>query len=325
MTTHRGLRALQYGVNIADTMRTSPSYWRRLEKYTKRGFAIALPGYLPSRAAKLRNSNYVHLQNYDMLLQVGPKWPHNQEIELDVSKFCGLRAARADHADVRVSSTQKGTSMQGIARLIALDSAKTVLPVNTPALMVCREHKKVSADDARDTGACVPVCAGRRGEYILLWGAHLPCPDSDDDESEDGLYMQTLLAMVYSLLDRHFRQECNESPRNEDAMWTGGVMQRLAKAMRSSDPTVFAFELASDHQASRIWSQRHILFVYDFCTCVTPFESLSFVRDAARSPLDSSLSEDDFFKKYGLPSKLTFEKRSLEEHSATNNCWQGVY
>ena len=43
--TARGLRALRYGVNIADNGRfDSPAYCRRLEKYADRGFAVAVPG-----------------------------------------------------------------------------------------------------------------------------------------------------------------------------------------------------------------------------------------------------------------------------------------
>ena len=36
-TTERGLRALKYGVNIVDSARYSPSYCRRLEKYSGLG------------------------------------------------------------------------------------------------------------------------------------------------------------------------------------------------------------------------------------------------------------------------------------------------
>ena len=101
-------------------------------------------------------------------------------------------------------------------------------------------------------------------------------------------------------------------------------MYRLANAMANSDPSIFAFQLASDHQACRIRDQNPILFVYDFCTCATPFQSLGFLHDAARSPLASDLGDKAFFKMYGLTRKLMFEKHLFKELQS-NNCWKHVY
>ena len=43
-TTERGLRALRHSTNVADTAKYGPSYCRRLEKYSGRGFGIGIPG-----------------------------------------------------------------------------------------------------------------------------------------------------------------------------------------------------------------------------------------------------------------------------------------
>ena len=38
------LRLPRYGANLADSAHDSPAYCRRLEKYERRGFIIAVPG-----------------------------------------------------------------------------------------------------------------------------------------------------------------------------------------------------------------------------------------------------------------------------------------
>ena len=47
-------------------------------------------------------------------------------------------------------------------------------------------------------------------------------------------------------------------------------------------------------------------FVYDFIDGRRTFDSLNFVKDAARSPLKDRLSDDEFLQLCGLPKTLSF-------------------
>ncbi|MBJ77123.1 MAG: hypothetical protein CMJ98_08925, partial [Planctomycetes bacterium] len=324
--TTRGQRALQHGVNIADSARASTNYCRRLEKYSKRGFAIAVPGYLPARvSSQLRSSEYILLRKYDLLLKVDPRVPYNKDMEISVSQYVGLRAERPETAQLKVSATQQGTSMRNLQRLVVLDSTK-VRVAETPERMFCENHRRSSAEDARISGACVPVGGGSRGAYTLLWGAALEAETVESGTDDEG-YEQSPLACVYSLLDKHFQHELetsDETPQNDDGMWVGGAMQRLASAMAHRDPCSVVIQLASEHQACRIQSSEPLLFVYDFCKCDSPFESLRFVRDAGRPPLKPSLNDEQFAEVYGLPAKLMFEPRKFRE-PVVMNWWEGLY
>ena len=324
--TPRGQRALQHGMNIADTGRCGPSYCRRLEKYARRGFAIAVPGFLPARVSKhLRTSGYVLLRKYDLLLKVAPRMPHNTKMEIPVSQYDGqLRAGPPDIANLKVNATQQGTSMRNMGRLVVLDRMNGVRVAETPELFFCEHHKRTSADDARMTGACVPVGAGAQGQYTLLWGTSVE--ETVESDVDDEGYEQTPLACVYSLLDKHFRHELgasDETPENDDGMWMGGAMHRLAGAMAHRDP-MRVVRLAHEHQACRIQSSESLLFVYDFCTCAHTFEDLKFTRDASRYPLNSDLDDEQFGNIYGLPAKLLFELHKFRKAAAID-WWEGVY
>jgi len=324
--TPRGQRALQHSVNVADTAHAGPNYCRRLEKYADRGFAIAVPGYLPARALKhLRNSEYILLRKYDLLLKVEPRVPHNKEIEISVQQYDGFQAELPETAKLNVNATQNGSSVRNMARLVVLGSKNGVRAVETPELQFCDHCNLHSAEDARMSGACVPVGGGSRGKYMLLWGASIQeIEESDMDNKE---YEQTPLAHAYALLDKHFRHELetsDETPQNDDAMWIGGAMYRLAGAMAKRDPCSVATQLATEHQACRINSSESLLFVYDFCMCNSLFESLRFVRNAGRPPLKTNLDDEHFMKIYGLQAKLSFEPHRLHE-PVTMDWWEDVY
>eukprot|EP00973_Karenia_brevis_P019735 2706137-Karenia_brevis.AAC.1 len=95
--TPRGQRAMRYGVNIADTALSGPNYCRRLEKYAGRGYAIAVPGFLPARVSKhIWSAQYIHLQTYDILMKTEAKIPHNKDMEITVPRFHGVRMEKCD-------------------------------------------------------------------------------------------------------------------------------------------------------------------------------------------------------------------------------------
>ena len=68
--TERGLRALRFSCNVADTQHYSKSYCRRLEKYSGRGFAVGVPGLTPERfSTNITRASYVYiLKEIDLIL-----------------------------------------------------------------------------------------------------------------------------------------------------------------------------------------------------------------------------------------------------------------
>ena len=74
--TPRGLRALVHGVNVMDGKHAGSSYAQRLEKYSQRGFAVAIPGYRPERVSpRLLAGAYGEYPGHDVLFKLGQKDP----------------------------------------------------------------------------------------------------------------------------------------------------------------------------------------------------------------------------------------------------------
>ena len=60
--TERGLRALRFSVNVADTQHYTKYFCRRLEKYSGRGFAVGVPGLVPERfSTNITRASYVYI------------------------------------------------------------------------------------------------------------------------------------------------------------------------------------------------------------------------------------------------------------------------
>ena len=325
LCTDRGLRALRYTANIVDTAHGGPSYCRRLEKYAKRGFAIAVPGFLAQRASEnLSRSTYFMLRKYDLLLRVEAKALYGTEMKIPVMVYGGLRAKGYETARINVSSVQRASEVRNMARLVVLDQAH-IRDIDTPEIVFCERHSRVSANDARVTGTCVPMCTGTKGEYQLLWGVGAERGGEPETAEGEGDESTTPLARVYELLEHHFRHEmdaCSDSQDGEDSWWTGGAMQRLASAMANVEGYA-AVSVANDYQASRLQANESILFVYDFATCETGFDALRFVCDAGRKPL-KPLGAEAFEETFGLPRELQFVPRRARE-KWTQDWWAGVY
>ena len=72
--TSRGLRALQYSANLVHGAYNGPNYFRRLETYSLRGFAVALPGYEPSQVSpNFLKGPYACFRGRDSLYRLGAK------------------------------------------------------------------------------------------------------------------------------------------------------------------------------------------------------------------------------------------------------------
>eukprot|EP00973_Karenia_brevis_P033264 4589639-Karenia_brevis.AAC.1 len=101
-------------------------------------------------------------------------------------------------------------------------------------------------------------------------------------------------------------------------------MHRLTNAMKSRKTSLEAWGVANDILASRINDHEQLLFVYDFCTCTCSFDTLKYVRDARRPPLQTEMNDERFAQIYGLSAEVTFTRYKPRER-ITTNWWQGIY
>ena len=309
-STPRGMRALTYGVNVADTQFHSQSYCQRLEKYAARGFAVGVPGLLPERiAADLFQASYIHVADYDLLLCLGPltRWP----AEMDIA--CDLGESTEHKLKIRASSAQPGMLINGLRRLIVLDqslSKKCSIPKVAAGGRIDSEHTR-----------CCLLSTGRRHEYLVLWGVKPSAVMDADveadrhDEAED--YPVTPLARVYTALDEMYRRQEFLDAAPEEGWWDGGVMQRRGRSVCGG-----ILPMATDMQEKRLDLCLPLHFVFDYVTCWTPFGSLRFVRDAAyRPPLQRCA---DFEQRYGLPRLLSFDVK-LSRPPIREDFFENVY
>ena len=178
-----------------------------------------------------------------------------------------------------------------------------------PSIRFCEKRSRIDALPAKVTGTCVPLVC-ENGHYMLLWGADVNNSDSDDDDDDDDdAISETPRASVYALLEKHFAlglDGTDETPQNSDAMYPSGAMEKCKTSMQGSNTSVLNNLKAT--LVSRLASSKPLLYVYDFCSCRCDFDSLRFVRDAARPPLKAA-DVKDFKSVYGLPAKLEFTRR----------------
>ena len=305
-TTERGLRALRHSTNVADTAKYGPSYCRRLEKYSGRGFGIGIPGYVPERITTIARSSYVYILKYDMLFKVSAREPHGKKYRV-----------RGKTLEV-VESTQRGVVVRDLERLVVQHECSVFLRhVDVPAVWMCHEHGCMNAEDARKTGSVLAVSSGVRDEYTLLWGAGEDESDSEGShDDDDALYQTAPISSVYALLERHLQIE---SSQNDDSWWAGGLMERLTKHTNKNDVSA-ASGAARDYAGFHKRVGKKLHFVYDLVGCESPFDSLRFVVDAVRPPQTRASFERDF----GLPRFLAFEKYN-ERPAASVDFRHGVY
>jgi hypothetical protein len=319
--TPRALAALRYGVNIADSQFDGLGYCRRLEKYAGRGWAVAVPGFDAARLRpELLRGNYVFLKSHDLLLRVQPRAVGRQGLSIDTLQANGRGQLFNRTSHITASAVQSGTSVRGFERLIVLDGG-IAQNAFVPSVRFCEKHSRIDALPARTTGACVPLVC-ENGHYALLWGADVGNSDSEDDDDTSGM-SETPRASVYGLLEKHFAmglQSCtDETPRDCDAMYPGGAMQKCKSSLRGSKMSGISHLRAT--LISRLATSKKLLYVYDFCTCHTEFDNLRFVLDAARPPLKADLKS--FKSVYGLPATMEFSRRVRAPYSC--DWWASVY
>ena len=342
--TQRGLRALQFGVNLADSAHDGGGYTRRLEKYEKRGFKIAVPGQrlfsqwgaciekfkhkrrlglMPSKLSATITREHIYLESYDVLLRpestVGDP---GKDIHVPLKAYDGNRLTTI-HQKVAVTAIQTCQPLRGFDRLCAMHYGK---------LLVCHGTGKASP-------RCTPVRI-EAGKYTVLWNARgVFTPEQGDDDDDD--YSVSPQASVQRLLREHADHELEASagtPQDEFEWWTGmrslfpssmlppfpiltlpkvpgGAMQKF-----TSKPLKQCVAALREVTAARFYTAQHLQFVYDIVSPDTSFDNLKYVLDAARKPLSDT---SNFAEVYGLPRLLVFKR--AEARVSKPPKWWGVY
>lgn len=296
-TTPRGMRALKYAVNVVDTRFGSACYWRRLEKYSERGFAIGVPGLLKERISKSMEGSYVLVQQYGLLLKVAPVTIGTEKI----INYLDPITQQSETVTLKAIAEQRGTIIKDLLRLIILDGG-LAKHVNIPSRWFCEKHDRIVCD-GKLSGSCMPISTGS-GEYDLLWGIEpIDMQQHFEDDDIEG-YESTQLATICGILDKMFlRDSTNVTP---DGWFTGGVMQKLTNKMTQSNTSgVYKAALESNSNRSVLGNPLH--FVYDIVGAETRFEALKYVLDAAQPPLRN---DTNFEKIYGLPRHLRFQMKT---------------
>ena len=269
---------------------------------------------------ELLRDNYVFLKKNDLLLRVQPRAIGRQGLSIDTLQVNGRACPFTRTSHITVSSVQAATSICGFQRLLILDR-DIAREVSMPSIRFCEKRSRIDALPAKVTGTCVPLVC-ENGHYMLLWGADVDNRDSDDDDDDDDAISETPRASVYALLEKHFAlglDGTDETGQNSDAMYPGGAMEKCKASIGGS--RAGAINNLRATLVSRLATSKPLLYVYDFCSCRCDFDSLRFVRDAARPPLKADVK---YFKLvYGLPAKLEFTRRVRSPFSS--DWWACVY
>ena len=299
VATERAVRAIRHRTNIADPLFHTAGYMRRLEKYAKRGFAVAVPD-LDTRfvhGSVLRGS-YVFVEDMDLLLRVGEINPRH----VAVSR-CGAKA----------TSVQTGIAQKGLLRMYVMDRMR-----------VKTLHRGLAA------GTHV-LSAGCRDMYHVFRGVRRRSvrggsDDSDetkgssDDEAYVGIPTETIDALFTCALRADLREDGAQI--HEDSWLRGGAMQRLAHYMHLGKMH-HVQSIAMEGFFGDTAQEQKVHFVYDFATCGDSWRALRYVHDAGRRPL-RALGTEEFQERYGIPRCLKFDRRA-PRRKANANWFEDLY
>ena len=333
--TPRGLRALRYATNISHGAYAGANYFRRLETYSQRGFAVALPSYDPAKVSPdFLSGTYARFRNGDSLFRLGPKQHRVEPVQVAYAKH-SLRASSVATKRVRVGATQSARRVDDVQRLLVLDRI-TPNMLDHPEVQFCGKHDRYYVEEARVDATCTPLATGLPREYVLVWGAtHLEEGSKHDDGGEgesddedatdfdtgDGMYEVTPLAAINLLLKRHTSRLLDA----DDEVSSGGALRRTLARHVSIGATRTAFESLTQQLADSLGARTKLRLVFDFVPFGAPFDAgLSWVRNARRAPLRCDWSDKMFEDTYGLIPELSF-KRSAPREPIVKDFWTGVY
>ena len=281
---------------------------------------MGLPGLNPSLLApSLVEGTYRMMEQHDLLLK----------LEASGDPGCSVVEVPSGSKTVTVRCRkQLATKIAGIARLVVRTYAKDVRQVESPYL--ARAGPKLICAQNVDNGVTL-LKGDVRGQYWLLTG--VACTDEDtpsegassdeDDGSEN--YSLSPTARAVSLFEACLKEQMlyPDGPRSEDDSWCqGGAMRKIQGSMSRSGAAAKSF--ASHHTYSRLSMNEKLSFVYDLVAPQRPFDSLTFVLNAAQRPLRSHLDDADFLAAHGLQKTLRFHAASMSA-AAEHDWWSAIY
>ena len=311
----RGLRALQYRVNIADN-RFAKGYCRRLEKYAMRGFAIAIPGLDWDQInPNVFKGHHAMLQDCDLLVRKSRATTWNAINKDDATATSTCR--------ITFQHTQIGRVVKDVERLLVLDAARRgLLQIErlAPVTAYCERHKRLILQNGHE--AIGPVMLGNSAVSLVS-----KVTTEDACDFDFGGYSIAPTVMAQKLLLDIFKQEqiaLGEETFKEDAFWRGGSMERLTKEMRNRCTEHLRVCLEQTVRDC-LWKRVPVPFVFDLVFChEAAFDSLRFVRDAGRPPFTAT-TPTHFKNKYGLDQKLSFTQADEQEGRPSIDWFSAVY
>ena len=283
VATERALRAICHQANIADPTFGTKSYFRRLEKYGRRGFAVCVPDFDEDMVDQsTAQATYLHVQGIDLLLRVGDIVP---------------RRVLLPKGGARATSIQTGVAQKGLLRMYVLD--------------------RLSYRTLRLESGIHILSAGRRNFYHVFRGVHRnsvrgdsddseKIDESSDDEQYKGIPMETIDSLLTCALRKDLRQD-DAAHDDHDSWLTGGAMQRLTHYMQQGKMH-HVLSVAMEGFSEDVAASKNVAFVYDFAPCTLAWQSLRYLHDAGKRPL-LTLPSDEFMETYGIARNLQFDRR----------------
>lgn len=281
-------------------------------KYAERGFAIAVPGYLPDRVSPaLLHNGYAQYPNRDAIFRLEgelQRTPETMHVAYVNRTACGCTVATED---VKVPMKQHARIVRDVERLIVRDRC-VIRQLVPPEVKHCDKHNRVYTVDPYASNACLIVSSGVKDCYWLLWGVDAVPDTADSDIDEAGSYEKTPLARVYDLFAKYVDGEF----KADDDAANGGVLKALPKKVALDIRCAVDLVLAQQ-------SGDDLRLVYQVVKENTTFEQLGWILDAGRKPLEQ-LQPDEFQEKYSLPRYLAFRPREPRE-AVVKDFWTGIY
>ena len=188
----RGMRSLRYGVNVFDSDAETATYCPRLEKWDKRGYAIALPGLIPEKISQqMRGARFFTLPSGDVILREDR--PNVSSVQVSVG---------SGQSTVSEAVTERCRVLVGFERLVA---------------------KKIGQTTSLAKEQCTPIVF--RQNVILVWGGGSSANDREEQEE----YSATPIEHVQSLLRNVSSRTADEEQASEFQWWLGGAFSRSSK------------------------------------------------------------------------------------------------
>ena len=161
-----------------DSRCDSGNYAGRLEKYSKRGFCIALPGYQQELvSANLLKRPYVFAKSCDTLfhiIQIGK--PECGQTTLHHAGASASLAYSMRHVAKRVTGSERW--------VVQNHPSVQLETIHVPAIgRTCPDCDLLVAEPASKTGAVVITATGAPSVFHLLFDCALPVPDGGDSNS----------------------------------------------------------------------------------------------------------------------------------------------